>query len=170
MNTKSQSLASIPAAPSVPFSPVVSNSKSRFATWSKRALLVAAAWNILGGASALLDPANHFASMYSATLDLSQPLQLFFFHCVWINVAAWGIGYAVAAFLPAARNAILIAGGLGKTAYFAASVSLFLTGVGNAGFLAAGIFDLFLAGLFAWIVLGERNGDSPGERRTSAAL
>lgn len=42
--------------------------------WQKRLLLVAAAWNILGGASALVAPTRHFAQLYVASLSLDDPL------------------------------------------------------------------------------------------------
>jgi len=42
--------------------------------WQKRLLFVAAAWNVLGGASAVFDPAQHFAQMYTASLATPAPL------------------------------------------------------------------------------------------------
>jgi hypothetical protein len=47
--------------------------------WIKRLLLVAAAWNVVGGVSSLLDPAQHIAQMYSTSLSLEDPLQLYFY-------------------------------------------------------------------------------------------
>jgi hypothetical protein len=129
---------------------------SRSAVWPKRLLIFAAAWNILGGIGALLDPVQHFQSMYSATLELGEPLQLYFFQCVWINVIAWGVGYLVAAFKPAARLGILAAGGLGKLAYGAACFGLVASGVGGWLVLAAGVVDVALAIVFAGILLAER--------------
>ena len=72
-------------------------------TWQKWLLLAAAAWNLLGGASALLDPAQHFAQMYTSALSLNYPLQLFFYRGVWINVIAWSVAYLLAAMLPVAE-------------------------------------------------------------------
>jgi hypothetical protein len=46
---------------------------------SRWILWLAAAWNVLGGVWALLDPAKHFTQMYKGSLDLSDPLGLFFF-------------------------------------------------------------------------------------------
>ena len=124
--------------------------------WQRRLLLVAAAWNILGGASALFAPANHFAQLYTAELTLADPLQLFFYRCTWINVIAWGAAYFLASFLPATRLAVLIAGGAGKFVYFLACLSLYSSGVGTTGLLAAGVVDLCFAALFALAVLAPR--------------
>jgi len=117
--------------------------------WQKRILIVAAAWNVFGGTGALLNPANHFGSLYAGALSLQDPLQLFFYRCTWINVIAWGGAYLLAAFLPATRRAVLIAGGAGKLVYFLATVSLYSSGIGKTGILAAGLVDLCLAVLFA---------------------
>ena len=119
-------------------------------------LYVAAAWNVLGGVLALLDPAKHFSQAYSASLDLSQPLQLFFFRCVWINVIAWGVAYALAAIWPASRRTVLVAGGAGKLFYAAACVALFVSGVGKPMVLVAAIVDTVFAAAFAAIVLRDR--------------
>ena len=81
--------------------------------WQRRVLLIAAAWNLVGGISALLDPSKHFGQLFTASLDLSDPLQLFFFRCVWINVIAWGVAYFLAAFWAPSRKAILAAGAPG---------------------------------------------------------
>jgi hypothetical protein len=119
-------------------------------------LMVAAAWNILGGVSALLDPAQHFAQLYSATLTLTDPVQLFFYRCTWINVIAWGIGYLIAARLPGSRTAILSAGAIGKSVYFAACVDLYLSGAGKPLMLLTGVADLFFAALFVLVLVRRR--------------
>jgi len=121
--------------------------------WIKRALWLAALWNMAGGASALLDPAGHFALLYRDSLALEQPLQLFFYQCTWINVIAWGIAYLLAARLPASRIAIMAAGGAGKLVYFAASLQLFLSGIGTSMLLASGMLDLALALVFAMAII-----------------
>lgn len=131
-------------------------SRPRLAAWQRGLLLLAAAWNLLGGASALSDPAGHFASMYHAPLPLDSSLVLFFYRCTWINVLAWGAGYAIAAFHPASRLAVLAAGGLGKLVYFAATVSLFASGAGRVSLLATGLFDVGLAAIFAWVLFSGR--------------
>ena len=118
-------------------------------TWLRRLLFAAAAWNIVGGGSALLDPAQHFAALYAVSLSLGDPLQLFFYRCTWINVIAWGAAYAMAAFYPESRTAVLAAGALGKGVYFVACVALFQSGAGNEILLAAGVVDLAFALLFA---------------------
>ena len=89
-------------------------------SWQKRVLIAAAAWNLLGAAGSLLDPANHFAQMYHGALDLADPVQRFFFQSVWIAVMAWGGAYLAAASSPAARPAVFAAGAAGKLAFFAA--------------------------------------------------
>ena len=127
--------------------------------WQKRLLLVAATWNLLGGASALFDPAQHFAQMYSASLSLNEPLQLFFYRGVWINVIAWGIAYLVAAMLANSRMSVLAAGGAGKAMYFGGCVALFNSGVGNGLLLATGVVDLVFAALFVLAILPRRRAD-----------
>jgi hypothetical protein len=117
--------------------------------WQRRLLILAAGWNVLGGASALLDPARHFTQFYTATLSLSEPLEAFFFRCTWINVIAWGAAYLLAAILPATRTAVFLAGGAGKLAYSGACVALHASGVGNQALLLTGVVDLVFAGLFA---------------------
>lgn len=124
-------------------------------SWQKRLLIVAAAWNLLGGASSLLDPANHFAQTYNGALDLGDPVQRFFFQSVWIAVMAWGAAYLAAAFSPAARPAVLAAGAAGKLAFFAACVALYLEGAAKPALLfAAGVGDLGIAVLFVLVLLG----------------
>ena len=132
--------------------------------WQKPLLLVAATWNVLGGASALIDPAQHFAQMYTASLSLDQPLQLFFYRGVWINVIAWGIAYFIAAFVPTARVAVFAAGAAGKFAYFVACVAAFSSGVGNAALLATGLVDLVFTMLFAIAVLQMRKTSDAVQR------
>jgi hypothetical protein len=113
--------------------------------WPRILLLLAAAWNIVGGLSALLDPAQHFAQLYTAALALDDPLQAFFYRCTWINVIAWGLGYVLAAFLPPSRTAILAAGAAGKSAYFLACAALYASGIGKSGLLLAGVVDVLFA-------------------------
>jgi hypothetical protein len=127
-------------------------------SWIRRGLFLAGAWNIVGGGSALLDPTRHFAQMYAGSLSLADPIQAFFFRCVWINVIAWGIGYVIAGFRPGARGPLLLAGGLGKLAYFAACVALFRSGGGNTALLTAGIVDLAFAASFFHILWHGRSG------------
>ena len=121
-------------------------------TWRRRILYVAGALNILGGASALFDPAGHFSQLYNSRLALDNPLQAFFFRATWINVIAWGVGYVLAARNPGSRLPILAAGGAGKAAYFAACLALFFSGTGNATLLAFGVVDLVFAGFFAYVL------------------
>jgi hypothetical protein len=123
---------------------------------SKVLLPIAAAWNILGGTMALLDPARHLSRMYYQAFQLSEPFAEFFFRCTWINVIAWGVGYLLAAFIPTARTPILAAGGIGKIAYFLACAALFRSGVGKPAILATGVCDVLFAAAFAWILLGRR--------------
>jgi hypothetical protein len=124
--------------------------------WQRRLLIVAAGWNVLGGVSALYDPANHFNQMYASTLSLGDPLEAFFFRCTWINVIAWGAAYLLAAVLPASRAAVLLAGGSGKLAYSGACVALYSSGVGRTMLLVTGGVDLVFAGLFAATLLSNR--------------
>jgi hypothetical protein len=124
--------------------------------WQSKGLYVAGALNIVGGASALLDPAGHFAQLYSGALALGDPLQAFYFRATWINVMAWGVGYILAGRLPASRVPILAAGCAGKVAYFGACAALFASGVGNAVLLAFGILDLVFAAFFAHVLWRRR--------------
>lgn len=115
--------------------------------------MLAAALNLLGGAGALVDPEGHFASLYTSTLSLGDPLQSFFFRATWINVMAWGLGYLLAAFHPGARLPILAAGGAGKAVYFGACLALVRSGVGKPLLLGFGILDLLFAAFFAYVLL-----------------
>jgi len=115
----------------------------------KSILVAAAAWNLLGGATSLLDPAAHFAQMYNGALDLGDPLQRFFFTSVWIAVMAWGAAYLSAAFEPVARRPVLAAGAAGKIVYFGACVGLYLEGTAKPALLVAtAVGDLGIAILF----------------------
>lgn len=125
-------------------------------TWNRRGLLLAATLNLLGGAGALLDPAGHFASLYTSTLSLADPLQAFFFRATWINVMAWGLGYLLAAFNPAARLPILAAGATGKAVYFGACLALVRSGAGRPLLLAFGILDLLFAVFFVSVLRRRR--------------
>jgi hypothetical protein len=119
-------------------------------------LLVAATWNLVGGTMALLDPDRQFAQLFNGTLVMSDPIQLFFYRCTWINVMAWGLAYLLSAFQPASWVAVLLAGGVGKLFYFIACLSLFYVGAGTGALLGAGIVDLGLAGLFFIAVFARR--------------
>ncbi|HJQ99063.1 MAG TPA: hypothetical protein VJ826_12190 [Candidatus Polarisedimenticolaceae bacterium] len=123
---------------------------------SRWILYLAAAWNVLGGVLALLDPGKHFAQMYKASLDLADPLQVFFYRCVWINVIAWGLAYALAAIWPASRRTVLVAGGAGKLFYAAACAALLGSGIAKPMVLIAAIVDTVFAAAFAAIVLRDR--------------
>ena len=120
--------------------------------WIRRALYFAGAWNIIGGVTALADPARHFAQMYGGALSLDDPIQAFFFRATWINVIAWGIGYGLAGNRPSTREGVLIAGGSGKLAYFGACLALYFSGRGSTMLLAAGVFDMVCAAFFAYVV------------------
>jgi hypothetical protein len=124
--------------------------------WQQRALYVSGAWNIIGGASALANPAAHFTQFYSSSLSLDDPLQAFFFRTTWINAIAWGIGYTMAGRYADARIPVLTAGGAGKIAYCGACFGLYATGIGNTWLLATGLADVLFAGLFASILLQRR--------------
>ena len=128
--------------------------------WQKRILVVAAAWNVLGGIGAVLDPSQHFAQMYRGSLNLGDPVQLHFYQTVWIAVIAWGFAYLGAAVQPASRPVVLLAGGGGKLAYSAVCAALFLQGAGTAALLAVGIVDLIFAGIFVLAAVG-REDESP---------
>jgi hypothetical protein len=124
-------------------------------TWQKRLLIVAAAWNLLGGAASLVDPAAHFAQMYHGALDMADPVQRFFFQSVWLAVMAWGAAYLAAAYAPAARTAVFAAGAIGKLACFAACVALYIEGAAKASLpIAAGVGDLGIALLFLAALAG----------------
>jgi hypothetical protein len=129
--------------------------------WSKRFLFFAAAWNLFGGATALLDPAQHFAQMYTSALSLDDPMQLYFYRCTWINVMAWGVGYALAAIYPHARLPLLAAGAAGKLFYCFACLALYATGAGRSVLAVTGLVDLLFAALFALVLVS-------GQRRVAA--
>jgi hypothetical protein len=126
-------------------------------TWIKRLLLVAAAWNITGAVTSLTDPANHFAQMYTvAPAAANDALLMYFYQCTWINVLAWGGAYALAAFWPRSRPAVLAAGGVGKAVYFLACFALVASGVGKPLVLAFGLGDLLMAAFFGWALHSQR--------------
>jgi hypothetical protein len=129
--------------------------------WQRRLLIVAAGWNVLGGASALFDPPRHFTQLFTESLSLGDPLQAFFFRCTWINVIAWGAAYLLAALWQSSRMAVLLAGGAGKVAYCGACIALYSTGVGKPMLLGAGIVDLVLAALFAVALMSNRRASVP---------
>lgn len=126
--------------------------------WKSPILYILGAWNLVGGATALLDPSRHFAQLYTTTLNLADPLQAFFFRATWINVAAWGIGYILAGRYPGARVPVLAAGGAGKLAYFGACLALGLSGTGRAALVAFGALDVVIAAFFAYILWVEKAG------------
>lgn len=129
--------------------------------WFRLGLLAAATLNVLGATGALIDPAAHFATLYTSALSMDDPLQAFFYRATWINVMAWGVGYLLAAQHPGARLPILAAGGAGKTVYFLACLALVLSGAGRPLLLAFGILDLLFAALFAWILWRGRAAVAP---------
>lgn len=139
-------------------------------SWTKWLLLIAAGWNVFGGTSALLDPAQHFAQMYTSSLSLDDPLQLFFYRGVWINVIAWGIAYFVAAMLPTARIAVLVAGAVGKSAYFFSCLLFFTSGVGQTLVWVTGGVDLIFAALFATAIFRARTFGAPSNSSGTSAF
>ena len=132
-------------------------------TWVRRLLYVCGAWNILGGVTALVDPERHFAQLYRSSLAIDEPLAAFFFRATWINVIAWGVGYTLAGRYPAGRGPVLLAGAVGKLAYFAACTSLFFSGAGNNVLMAAGVADVVFAAFFAYAVWLQRSVQSRAE-------
>jgi hypothetical protein len=119
----------------------------------KRILLYAAgAWNVVGAASALLDPAAHFALIHGAALTLTDPVQTFFYRVTWINAIAWGVGYILAARSARDRGPILVAGGAGKLAYFGVCLQAFLAGSGTSMLLGTGLVDFVFAAAFIYLV------------------
>lgn len=128
-------------------------------TWIRRLLLTSAAWNITGGATSLADPANHFAQMYTSAPPDADALLMYFYRCTWINVLAWGLAYALAAYWPRSRAAVLVAGGAGKAVYFVACAGLVASGVGKPLVLAFGLGDLVMAALFAWAFVSQSRRD-----------
>jgi hypothetical protein len=141
-------------------------------TWTRRLLLGAAAWNLAGGAMSLIDPANHFAQMYTVAPRADDALLMYFYQCTWINVLAWGLAYLLAAFWRESRPAVLLAGGIGKAVYFVACALLVLSGVGKPLVLLFGLGDLAMAGLFAWAFLASastRTGYPPAAGTRSAS-
>ena len=124
--------------------------------WTTWLLLFASAWNLVGGAASLADPAGHFAQMYRIAAPPDDPLLMYFYRCTWINVLAWGAAYLVAALVPASRTAVLLAGGAGKAAYFVACAALVASGIGEPLVLAFGFGDLAMALLFGGALLAQR--------------
>jgi hypothetical protein len=120
--------------------------------WKRRGVYRAGAGNVVGDLGAVADPGWHFAQLYGAALSLGGPVQEFFFRAAWINVIAWGLGYALAGRRPAARAPVLIAGGAGKLAYFGACLSLVAGGVGGLGLLASAVLDVIFAGFVASVL------------------
>jgi hypothetical protein len=100
-------------------------------TWQRNVLLAAAAWNVVGGAGALLEAPT-------------QP--------AWIAVIAWGAAYFGAAFAPASRRVVVIAGGAGKLAYLAACAALFRQGAMGTETFALSSIDFAFVALFAAIL------------------
>jgi hypothetical protein len=131
-------------------------------TWIKCLLLTAGAWNIVGGVTSMADPANHFKQMYTVAPATNDALLMYFYHCTWINVLAWGLAYLLAAFLPQSRKAVLTAGAVGKAVYFLACAALVASGVGKPLVLAFGLGDLLMAALFAWALLSQRRSERTG--------
>ena len=111
-------------------------------TWQRRILFAAAAWTLLGGAAALAE----------------QPQQP-----AWIAVIAWGAAYLGAAFVPASRFVVLLAGGAGKAAYVAAATALFTQGAMPGHVFAASSVDLAFVVLFAFAL--RYSGESKGGAR-----
>ncbi len=129
-------------------------------TWIKRLLLGSAAWNITGAVTSLADPAHHFAQMYTVAPPAARDaLLMYFYQCTWINVLAWGGAYALAAFWPQSRAAVLAAGGAGKAVYFLACAALVASGVGKPLVLVFGLGDLAMAALFGWALFSQRRRD-----------
>lgn len=125
-------------------------------TWIRRLLIGSALWNLTGGVTSLADPANHFAQMYHVAPAADDALFMYFYQCTWINVLAWGLAYLMAAFWPASRGAVLVAGGIGKAVYCLACAGLVMSGVGKPLVLAFGLGDLAMALLFAWAFVSGR--------------
>lgn len=78
-------------------------------TWMRRALLLAAAYNLLWGGFVMLFPATPFL-----WLRIAPPATLALWQCVGMMVAVYGVGYAAAAQHPLRHWPITLVGLLGK--------------------------------------------------------
>lgn len=125
--------------------------------WRRRGLYLAAILNVLGGVTALVNPAGHFAQSHTSAVPFTDPVQTFYYHATWINVIAWGLGYFLAARLVSARTPVLLAGAAGKLAYFAACLGLYLGGRATGMLLGFGILDVVFAAFFLYVVRLERS-------------
>jgi len=139
-------------------------------TWTRRLLGFAAAWNLIGGIGSLIDPANHYARMYTTAPSAADALFTYFYQCTWINVIAWGLAYLHAAFSRQSRQSVLAAGAIGKAMYFVACAGLVLSGVGKPLVLFFGLGDLAMALLFAAACFSaRRRAGEPGLGRVPAS-
>jgi hypothetical protein len=86
---------------------------------------------------------------------------------------AWVGAYALAAFWPQSRQAVLAPGGAGKVVYFLACGAVVALGVGKPLVLAFGLGDLLMAALFGWALhlqrRRERHQREDDQERTGSA-
>ena len=80
-----------------------------FPKWMKTTLLLAAGYNLVFGAWAVLFPERAFTS-----LGMEPPLYPFLWQCIGMIVGVYGIGYFIAAFDPMRHWPIVLVGFLGK--------------------------------------------------------
>lgn len=113
-------------------------------------LAITALANILGGVGALVAPDFVAQTLYARDVS-ADPLLLRFHLVFWLFVVAMGAGYGLAARRSSQGHdevAILVAGGLGKSAAAVLWVEMVVRGLATPTALAAAAFDGSLGVLF----------------------
>ena len=114
-------------------------------------LRLAALWNLLAGAGALLMTDVNLKLFF--TLESPQPpAVMVLFYSLWVTALSMGVAYGIAAESARFRDGILIVGAIGKTSVFFLWTAAFLMGSGAPLLLVGAIGDLLWAAYFVWVL------------------
>ena len=113
---------------------------------------IAAAYNCLAAAVALLAPEFHVDQFFGAATAFEGPVAQMNTQAFWVSVLLFGVGYGIVARDPGRNHGILLLAALGKTYVFVVFTASWLGGSMRALALAGGIGDLIFAAGFVWFL------------------
>ncbi|MBX7059635.1 MAG: hypothetical protein K1X75_16345 [Leptospirales bacterium] len=114
-----------------------------------RALFVlAAVWNMIGAGFGYFNTAYTFAHFFGK--ELTDPLILAIYRGAWGTTLIYFFGYLIVAKDPLKHSGIVIVGGIGKVAFAAKLLQLYLVGLAGPVIFVVVIGDLIFSLLFVF--------------------
>jgi hypothetical protein len=110
---------------------------------------IAAAYNIMAAAVALIAPRFHTASFFGPDTAFEGSVALLNTQAFWVSVLLFGLGYLMVARDPSKNHGIVLLAAVGKTYVFVIWAWHYAQGSMTAFALLGGVGDLIFAGTFA---------------------